>query len=90
MPSTLMVIFVAMDIVFAGCGGLILGFSLMSEQNLRASPTVDNVAKNLLLDQCPLTGTTPPRGSGKRWNGASILWHDGGGNCATGHWTGTF
>ena len=63
MPSKLMLVFVAMDIVFAMCGGLLMGFSLMSEQNLRANPTIANVAQNLLLDQCPLTGTTPPYGS---------------------------
>ncbi|KAF2689500.1 hypothetical protein K458DRAFT_413778 [Lentithecium fluviatile CBS 122367] len=48
-------IFVAFDFIFAGCGGLLLGFSLSSEQRLRQSPTVDNVAQNLLLGQCPLT-----------------------------------
>lgn len=58
MPNKLMLSFVAMDFLFAGCGGLLLGFSLMSEQAMRASPTVDNVTQNLLLGQCPLTGTT--------------------------------
>lgn len=57
MPTKLMLIFVALDFVFAGCGGLLLGFSLMSEQRMRESPRVDNVAQNLLLGQCPLTGT---------------------------------
>ncbi|KAF2257410.1 hypothetical protein BU26DRAFT_43297 [Trematosphaeria pertusa] len=55
MPTKLMMIFVGMDFVFAGCGGLLLGFSLMSEQRLRDSPTVNNVAENLLLGKCPLT-----------------------------------
>ena len=58
MPSKLMLVFVGTDIVFAMCGGLLMGFSLMSEQHMRAQPTIDNVAQNLLLDQCPLTGTT--------------------------------
>jgi len=57
MPTKLMMIFVGLDFIFAGCGGLLLGFSLSSEQRLRESPTVANVAQNLLLDQCPLTGT---------------------------------
>lgn len=60
MPSVLMMVFVGFDLVFAGCGGLLMGFSLMAEQNLRAAPTPDNVAQNLLLGQCPLTGTTTP------------------------------
>ena len=58
MPSKLMMFFVGFDVIFAECGGLIMGFSLISEQNMRAQPTVDNVAPNLLLDQCTLTGTT--------------------------------
>ncbi|KAJ4356061.1 uncharacterized protein N0V89_004088 [Didymosphaeria variabile] len=55
MPTKLMMFFVALDFIFAGCGGLLLGFSLMSEQRMRESPRVDNVAENLLLGQCPLT-----------------------------------
>lgn len=58
MPTKLMMIFVGMDFLFAGCGGLLLGFSLMAEQSLRNAPTVDNVTQNVLLGQCPLTGTT--------------------------------
>ncbi|KAF9738297.1 hypothetical protein PMIN06_012726 [Paraphaeosphaeria minitans] len=56
MPTKLMMIFVGLDFIFAGCGGLLLGFSLMSEQRMRESPRVDNVTENLLLGQCPLTG----------------------------------
>lgn len=57
MPTKLMMIFVGLDFIFAGCGGLLLGFSLTSEQRMRESPTVGNVTENLLLGQCPLTGT---------------------------------
>ena len=69
MPTKLMLIFVAFDFIFAGCGGLLLGFSLMSEARLRESPRIDNVAENLLLGQCPLTGTINK-------------WRNGGGACA--------
>ncbi|ORY12342.1 tetraspanin [Clohesyomyces aquaticus] len=55
MPSKLMLIYVGADILFAACGGLLLGFSLIAEQNMRATPTTENVAQSLLLDQCPLT-----------------------------------
>jgi hypothetical protein len=58
MVSKLMLVFVGFDVIFAMCGGLVMGFSLISEQMMTATPTVDNVAQNLLLDQCPLTGTT--------------------------------
>lgn len=61
MPTKLMMVFVGMDFLFAGCGGLLLGFSLLSEQSLRDKPTVNNVTQNVLLGQCPLTGTTTSR-----------------------------
>jgi hypothetical protein len=63
MPTKLMMVFVGLDFIFAGCGGLLLGFSLISEQSLRDTPTVNNVTQNLLLGQCPLTGTT----TSSRW-----------------------
>jgi len=50
-----MMVFVGLDFLFVGCGGLILGFSLISEQQLRQTPTTNNVTQNLLLGQCPLT-----------------------------------
>jgi hypothetical protein len=53
-----MMVFVGVDILFAGCGGLLLGFSLISEQLMNATPTVENVTQNLLLGQCPLSGTS--------------------------------
>jgi hypothetical protein len=72
MPSKLMMIFVGVDVVFGLCGGLIMGFSLISEGTMRASPTLDNVAGNLLLDQCPLTGTI--HSSCKEMGYGWILW----------------
>jgi hypothetical protein len=59
MPTKLMMVFLGVDFIFAACGGLILGFSLISEKGLNATPTVQNVTKNILLDQCPLSGTAP-------------------------------
>lgn len=53
-------VFMGFDVIFAACGGLLMGFSLISEQTMRGSPTLDNVARRLLLDQCPLTGTIIP------------------------------
>lgn len=58
MPTKLMMVFVGLDFLFAGCGGLLIGFSLTAEQKMRDTPTTDNVTQNLLLGQCPLTGTT--------------------------------
>jgi predicted acetyltransferase len=56
MGNKLMMMFVGADIIFAMCGGLIIGFSLMSERSLHATPTIATVAEHLLLKQCPLTG----------------------------------
>lgn len=55
MPNKLMLAFIGFDFLFAGCGGLLLGFSLMSEAAMREQQTVANVTQNLLLGQCPLT-----------------------------------
>lgn len=55
MPNILMMIFVAVDVLFAACGGLLMGFCLLAEQTLRADPTQANVGPNVLLRQCPLT-----------------------------------
>ncbi|KAF1939148.1 tetraspanin [Clathrospora elynae] len=55
MPTKLMMVFVGIDFLFAGCGGLLLGFSLISEKSMRDTPTLNNVTQNLLLGQCPLT-----------------------------------
>jgi hypothetical protein len=60
MTNKLMISYFGIDFIFALTGALLLGFSLTSEQGMRSSPTTDNVAKDLLLDQCPLTGTPCP------------------------------
>jgi hypothetical protein len=54
--NKLMLTFLAVDFLFLTCGGLLLGFSLISEQQERSIPTVANVAYNILLTECPLTG----------------------------------
>jgi hypothetical protein len=60
MPTKLMMIFVGIDFLFAACGGLVLGFSLINEQRMSETPTIENVTPNLLLRQVPLTGTSIP------------------------------
>src|SRR6266567_857145 len=60
MPNKLMMVFFGADFLFACCGGLLIGFSLMAESAMRASPTTSNVAQQLLLRQCPLTGRQIP------------------------------
>ena len=60
MVNKLMITFLGFDFLFFGMAGLILAFSVMSEKENRSAPTLDNVAKELLLAQCPLTGKKIP------------------------------
>jgi len=50
-----MLIYLLADFVFLACGGLILAFCLLGEQQEKSTATVSNVATNLLLTICPLT-----------------------------------
>jgi len=52
--NKLMLTFIGVDFLFLACGALILGFSLISVQQERATPTVSNVAYNIILTECPL------------------------------------
>lgn len=54
--NKLMLVYLLVNFFFLGCGGLLLAFSLISEQHEREVLTLSNVASNLLLTQCPLTG----------------------------------
>jgi hypothetical protein len=54
--NKLMLVYLLVNFFFLGCGGLLLAFSLISEQHEKDILTLGNVASNLLLTQCPLTG----------------------------------
>lgn len=53
--NTLMMVYFGVDFLFLASGALILGFTIHSEQSMRATPTTDTVAQHVLLRQCPLT-----------------------------------
>lgn len=55
--NKLMLTYLGVEFLFLMCGGVLLGFSLVSEQQERATPTVSNVPYMLLLAECPLAGT---------------------------------
>ncbi|KAF1991633.1 tetraspanin [Aulographum hederae CBS 113979] len=55
MVNKIVLTYLAADFVFVATGGLIMGFSLISESLIRATPTIGNVAQDLLLGECPLT-----------------------------------
>lgn len=68
--NKLMLAYLGVDFLFLMCGGVLLGFSLVSEQQERATPTVSNVPYTLLLAECPLEG--------KPTQVCHIIYHDSG------------
>ena len=56
MVNKVLFTFLIADLLFAGTGGLILGFTLFERAHMTAAPTVSNVAVNLILAHTPLTG----------------------------------
>jgi hypothetical protein len=59
MRDNIFLAYVLADIVFVASGGLLIFFALMTEAEVAKAPTVQTVARNLLLQQCPLTGELP-------------------------------
>lgn len=55
--NKLMLSYMGFALLFALGGGLLMGFSISAESLIRSTPTVKNVAQDLLLGECPLTGT---------------------------------
>ncbi|KIW09443.1 uncharacterized protein PV09_00327 [Verruconis gallopava] len=53
--NKLMLTFLVVNFLFLVCAGLLLGFCLVGEQQERGTKTVDNVAFDVLLTECPLT-----------------------------------
>jgi hypothetical protein len=56
MHDKILTTYVLVDLLFALCGGLLLGFALVTKSEITQTPTVQNVATDLLLNMCPLTG----------------------------------
>jgi hypothetical protein len=56
MVNKILLVFIALNFLFAACGGLLLAVVLMTRTSMQAAPTISNVAQNLLLDHCPLIG----------------------------------
>ena len=56
--------YVAADILFVVSGGLLIIFALTTEAEMAKTPTVNTIARNLLFQQCPLSGQS-------FWNAAS-------------------
>ncbi|KAF2404175.1 hypothetical protein EJ06DRAFT_469708 [Trichodelitschia bisporula] len=54
--NKLMLTYLLISFLFLSCAGLLIGFAILSEAAERAPPTISNIAFEILLRQCPLTG----------------------------------
>lgn len=57
MAKKTLVVFICFNLVFLLCAGLHLFIPLFTRASLSHKPTLSNVARNLLLDECPLTAS---------------------------------
>jgi len=55
MQDRILTTYVLVDLLFAVCGGLLLIFALVTRSEIDQTPTIQNVATDLLLSMCPLT-----------------------------------
>jgi hypothetical protein len=56
MVDKIFVTFISSDFLFLLTGALLIGFSVISQNEAAQDPTLSNVTTNLLLDWLPLTG----------------------------------
>jgi len=59
MVNKILVTFILADFLFLITGGLLIGFALVTHNEIASTPTKANVARNLILDVCPLKGENP-------------------------------
>lgn len=55
MVNKILLIFVGLDILFLGCAALHLLIPILTRASIGRTPTLSNVASDLLLNHCPLT-----------------------------------
>jgi hypothetical protein len=46
--------YIAFDLFFLACAGLLIGIPIVVKDELNSPPNINTVARNLLLDECPL------------------------------------
>ncbi len=56
MVDKIFLTFVLSDFLFLLTGGLLIGFSMIAQNETSQTPTLDNITTNLVLGQCPMTG----------------------------------
>ena len=57
MANKILLVFIAFELLFLGCAVLHLTMPLITHASLGRTPTLSNVASDLLLDHCPLTAS---------------------------------
>ena len=57
MPNKILLVFIAFDLLFLVCAVLHLVIPILTHASLGNTPTLKNVASDLLLDHCPLTSS---------------------------------
>ncbi|KIW75951.1 hypothetical protein AYO20_05175 [Fonsecaea nubica] len=55
MANKILLVFIVFDVIFLLCAGLHLFIPLYTRMNIKHNNNVNNIASNLLLDNCPLT-----------------------------------
>ena len=59
MKDRIFLTYVLVDLLFVACGGVLLVFALVTKAEITQTPTLDNIAHDLLLNMCPLNGGCP-------------------------------
>jgi len=54
MRDNILMTYIVMDLLFVAAGGLLIIFSLVVKAEITSTPTLDNVARDLLFNMCPL------------------------------------
>lgn len=56
MANKILIVYLISVLLFTLTGGLLIAFPLVMQAALDAPATVDTVARNLILDRCPMMG----------------------------------
>jgi len=54
MRDNILMTYIIMDLLFVGAGGLLIIFALVVKSEVTSTPTLDNVARDLFFNMCPL------------------------------------
>ena len=61
MRDNILLTYLVADVLFVVSGGLLIVFALTTESEEHATPKKNDIARNLLLNMCPLSGQLQPQ-----------------------------